>query len=114
MVFSRISVGAKLGFLHLTLTENYTFRGLWEVIITTVVLFVVSYATSPPPPEKVQGLTVDWSCAPRAVPGPDRLAAAARAAADRHRVSLCLAMVSEHGADELARTRACGALGPDP
>jgi SSS family solute:Na+ symporter len=52
---------AKLGFLHLTLTENYTFRGLWEVIITTVVLFVVSYATSPPPPEKVQGLTVDWN-----------------------------------------------------
>jgi SSS family solute:Na+ symporter len=52
---------ARLGFLHLTLTENYTFRGLWEVIITTVVLFAASYATQPPPPEKVQGLTVDWS-----------------------------------------------------
>jgi SSS family solute:Na+ symporter len=52
------------GFLHLTLTKNYTFRGLWEVIITTVVLFAVSYATPPPPPKKVEGLTVDWS-APR-------------------------------------------------
>jgi solute:Na+ symporter, SSS family len=51
----------KLGFLHQTLTENYTFRGLWEVIITTVVLFVASYAASPPPLDKVQGLTVDWS-----------------------------------------------------
>ncbi|MHB8865024.1 MAG: hypothetical protein ACYC6N_21805, partial [Pirellulaceae bacterium] len=51
-------------FLHKALTENYTFRGLWEVIITTGVLFVVSYATSPPPPEKVLGLTVDWH-APR-------------------------------------------------
>ena len=61
MAFIRTSVERRLSFLHVTLTENYTFRGLWEVIITTVVLFVVSYATSPPPPEKVQGLTVDWS-----------------------------------------------------
>jgi SSS family solute:Na+ symporter len=51
----------KLGFLHRTLTENYTFRGLWEVIIVTIVLFVASYVTQPPPAEKVQGLTVDWS-----------------------------------------------------
>lgn len=55
---------ARLGFLHLTLTENYTFRGLWEVLLTTVVLFVVSYMTLPPPSEKVDGLTVDWR-APR-------------------------------------------------
>ncbi|MHB8970089.1 MAG: sodium:solute symporter family transporter [Pirellulaceae bacterium] len=54
----------RLSFLHVTLTENYTFRGLWEVLITTVVLFVVSYATLPPPPEKVDGLTVDWSAPP--------------------------------------------------
>ena len=53
-----------LGFLHQTFTENYTFRGLWEVIITTIVLFAVSYATTPPVPEKVQGLTVDWSLPP--------------------------------------------------
>ena len=52
---------ANFGFLHLTLTENYTFRGLWEVIITTVVLFLASYATQPPPPKKVEGLTVDWA-----------------------------------------------------
>ena len=52
---------AKFGFLHWTLTENYTFRGLWEVILTTVVLFVASYLTHAPRAEKVQGLTVDWS-----------------------------------------------------
>ncbi len=52
---------SNFGFLHLTLTENYTFRGLWEVLVTTVVLFVGSYATQPPSPKKVDGLTVDWS-----------------------------------------------------
>ncbi len=46
---------AKFGFLHKTLTENYTFRGLWEVILVTIVLFVVSYATQPPPPRKSRG-----------------------------------------------------------
>ncbi len=52
---------ANFGFLHLTLTENYTFRGLWEIIITTVVLFVASYLTKTPSQEKVEGVTVDWS-----------------------------------------------------
>ena len=51
---------AHLGFLHLTLTENYTFRGLWEVLITTAVLVVGSYASPAPAAEKVRGLTVDW------------------------------------------------------
>jgi SSS family solute:Na+ symporter len=55
---------AKLGFLHTTLTKNYTFRGLWEVLLVTAVLFVASYASQPPPAEKVAGLTVDWR-APR-------------------------------------------------
>jgi len=55
---------AHLGFLHLPFTENYTFRGLWEVIITTVVLFAVSYATAAPSPEKLSGLTVDWKKRP--------------------------------------------------
>jgi solute:Na+ symporter, SSS family len=55
---------ATFGFLHLTLTENYTFRGLWEVLLVTAVLLVVSYATPPPSSDKVQGVTVDWS-APR-------------------------------------------------
>ncbi len=48
------------GFLHLTLTENYTFRGLWEVILTTIVLFLVSYATQRPSDKQVAGLTVEW------------------------------------------------------
>jgi SSS family solute:Na+ symporter len=52
---------AHFGFLHLTLTENYTFRGLWEVLITTAVLFVASYASPAPAVQRVDGLTVDWS-----------------------------------------------------
>ncbi len=56
----RTSAAQKLGFLHGTFTENYTFRGLWEVILVTAVLFVASYASQPPTSEKVHGLTVDW------------------------------------------------------
>jgi solute:Na+ symporter, SSS family len=48
-------------FLHTVLTTNYTYRGLWEVIIVSAVLLGVSYATPAPLPEKVCGLTVDWS-----------------------------------------------------
>jgi len=52
---------ANFGFLHLTLTENYAFRGLWEVLITTAVLFAASYASPAPAAEKVRGQTIDWS-----------------------------------------------------
>lgn len=55
---------AQFKFLHKTLTENYTYRGLWEVIIVSVVLLVVSYVTRSPRAEQLQGLTVDWR-APR-------------------------------------------------
>ena len=53
---------AKFGFLHRTLTENYTFRGLWEVLIVTPVLFVASYASQPPSAEKVQGADGRLAC----------------------------------------------------
>jgi len=55
---------AQFKFLHKTLTENYTYRGLWEVIIVSVVLLVASYASRSPRAEQLQGLTVDWR-APR-------------------------------------------------
>ena len=46
--------------LHLKLTLNYAYRGLWGTFATTTVLFAVSLLTTPPNPVKVQGLTVDW------------------------------------------------------
>ncbi len=51
---------AILPFLHYPLTENYTYRGLWATLVIIVVLYVVSYATPPPPREKVEGVTYDW------------------------------------------------------
>jgi SSS family solute:Na+ symporter len=47
-------------FLHHKLTLNYTYRGLWGTIVTTAVLFIVSYLTRRPEPANVKGLTVDW------------------------------------------------------
>jgi SSS family solute:Na+ symporter len=46
--------------LHLSLTENYSYRGLWGTIITVAVLFIVSYMTKAPELEQTKGLTVDW------------------------------------------------------
>jgi solute:Na+ symporter, SSS family len=47
-------------FLHWKLTLNYTYRGLWGTMVTTAVLFIVSYCTTPPERARVAGLTVDW------------------------------------------------------
>ncbi len=46
--------------LHHKLTLNYAYRGVWGTIVTTAVLFVVSYRTRPPEHARVKGLTVDW------------------------------------------------------
>jgi SSS family solute:Na+ symporter len=54
---------AAFPFLHTVLTTNYTYRGLCEVMIVSLVLLAVSYATTAPTAAKVQGLTVDWSAA---------------------------------------------------
>jgi solute:Na+ symporter, SSS family len=48
-----------LAFLHTTYTLNYTFRGLWQVLLVTAVLFLVSWLTSPPSPEKVENTVVN-------------------------------------------------------
>ena len=47
--------------LHLTLTEAYSYRGLWGFILVTIVLFAVSARTQKDPPEKLEMTTVDWS-----------------------------------------------------
>jgi len=47
-------------FLHLKLTLNYTYRGVWGTLITIAVLFIVSQITKAPDAATVKGLTVDW------------------------------------------------------
>ena len=46
--------------LHLSLTQNYSYRGLWGTTVTVAVLFAVSYMTKAPAVEQTRGLTVDW------------------------------------------------------
>jgi len=58
-------VGPELGsqlfpWLHHPLTFNYTYRGLWGTLAVVAVLFGVSLATKPPPPEKVEQTTIRW------------------------------------------------------
>ncbi len=47
--------------LHLPLTEAYSYRGLWGFLLVTLVLFGVSAVTQPDPSEKLDKTTVDWS-----------------------------------------------------
>jgi SSS family solute:Na+ symporter len=54
-------VGAHLfPWLHLKLTFNYTYRGLWGTLGTSLVLFAGSLFTKPPDPLMMKRLTVDW------------------------------------------------------
>jgi SSS family solute:Na+ symporter len=46
--------------LHSKLTLNYTYRGLWGTLLSTVILFLVSSLTKAPLEKDVQGLTVNW------------------------------------------------------
>jgi SSS family solute:Na+ symporter len=46
--------------LHLKLTLNYTYRGLWGTLVSIAVLFLVSSLTKAPVASEIQGLTVDW------------------------------------------------------
>ncbi len=48
-------------FLHHTLTQNYTYRGLWGTLIITGVLFGVSLCTKRRPPEELAKTTIDWN-----------------------------------------------------
>ena len=54
-------LGARLfPWLHHPLTFNYTYRGLWGTLAVVAVLFGVSLATKPPPPDKVEQTTIHW------------------------------------------------------
>ncbi|MGD0499492.1 MAG: sodium/solute symporter [Bryobacteraceae bacterium] len=46
--------------LHFKLTLNYTFRGFWAAILTSIVLFLVSAFTEKAPIERLEKLTIDW------------------------------------------------------
>jgi SSS family solute:Na+ symporter len=46
--------------LHMNLTQNYTYRGLFGSMLATVVLYSVSYCGRRPSSEDLAGLTVDW------------------------------------------------------
>jgi SSS family solute:Na+ symporter len=46
--------------LHLKLTLNYTYRGLWGTLVSVAVLFLASSFTRPSAASDIQGLTVDW------------------------------------------------------
>jgi SSS family solute:Na+ symporter len=47
--------------LHLKLTLNYTYRGLWGTLVAIVVLYTASWLTKAPDASHVEGLTVDWN-----------------------------------------------------
>lgn len=47
--------------LHLPLTENFGYRGLWGTLILIAVLFVTSAFTSRTVPAKLERTTINWS-----------------------------------------------------
>jgi solute:Na+ symporter, SSS family len=48
-------------FLHLPLTENFGYRGMWGTIIIILVLFLTSSFTAKTNPEKMERTTINWS-----------------------------------------------------
>jgi SSS family solute:Na+ symporter len=46
--------------LHLKLTLNYTYRGLWGTLVSIAVLFLASSFTKAPAASDIRRLTVDW------------------------------------------------------
>lgn len=50
-------------FLHERLTQNFGFRGLWAVALTTVILFAVSAFTRKTDPAKLEKTTINYSAA---------------------------------------------------
>ncbi len=51
---------AAFPFLHYTMTENYTWRGVWGTLIIIAVLFLISAVTKKSPAEKLETTTFDW------------------------------------------------------
>ena len=63
-VFDQL-VGAETGarlfpWLHMTLTENYTYRGLWGTLVIIAVLFGVSAVTTKTGAEPLEKTTINW------------------------------------------------------
>jgi len=48
-------------FLHHTLTLNFGYRGLWAIILVTIILFSVSAFTPKTAPEKLEKTTINYS-----------------------------------------------------
>ena len=52
---------ATFPWLHMTFTEAYSYRGAWNFLAVTAVLFTASALTQKDPPEKLEKTTVDWT-----------------------------------------------------
>ncbi|HLF33373.1 MAG TPA: hypothetical protein VI583_03990, partial [Cyclobacteriaceae bacterium] len=48
-------------FLHLDLTENFGYRGLWGTILIILVIFIISSFTKKTEPAKLEKTTINWS-----------------------------------------------------
>jgi solute:Na+ symporter, SSS family len=64
MLVSKEAAVKVFPFLHYTLTENYTYRGVWGTTIITLTLFLVSAFTKKSDPEKLTKTTIDWNGKP--------------------------------------------------
>jgi SSS family solute:Na+ symporter len=60
MINGPAAAKAAFPFLHYTMTENYTWRGVWGTLIIIAVLFAVSAFTKKSPPEKLESTTFNW------------------------------------------------------
>jgi hypothetical protein len=48
-------------FLHLDLTENFGYRGLWGTLLIILVIFITSAFTKKTEPAKLEKTTINWS-----------------------------------------------------
>jgi solute:Na+ symporter, SSS family len=64
MLVSKAAAVKVFPFLHYTLTENYTYRGVWGTAIITLTLFLVSAFTKKTDQDKLAKTTIDWSGKP--------------------------------------------------
>jgi SSS family solute:Na+ symporter len=62
--------GARLfPWLHYTLTQNYTYRGLWGTLAITLTLFLVSAFTRKTDTDKLERTTIHWGRRPESFEG---------------------------------------------
>jgi len=60
MINGPAAAKAAFPFLHYTMTENYTWRGVWGTLVIIAVLFLVSAFTEKSPAEKLATTTFNW------------------------------------------------------